>query len=144
MIAVDTNILVYAHRVDSEWHEPARECITKLTSGYETWGLPWHCLHEFFAIVTNPRVFRPASTYFQAIKQIEVWLGSPVAECLSDTSEHWQILREILTDSRVQGPLVYDARIAAICQAHRVVELWSADRDFGRFPGVRVRNPLIN
>jgi predicted nucleic acid-binding protein len=38
---------------------------------------------------------------------------------------------------------VHDARIAALCLQHGVRELWSADRDFNRFPALRTRNPLV-
>ena len=143
MIAVDTNILVYAHRADSEWHDRARDCIARLANGNVSWGLPWHCLSEFFAIVTHPRVYSPASTTANAIEQIDVWLESPVAQCLSETDEYWQNLRGLLIDGRIDGPMVYDARIAAICSVHGVVELWSADRDFSRFPRLKVHNPLL-
>jgi predicted nucleic acid-binding protein len=48
-----------------------------------------------------------------------------------------------LTAGRVAGPQVHDARVAALCRLHGVQELWTADRDFGRFPGLKVRNPLF-
>ena len=143
MIAVDTNILVFAHRAESKWHDRAKDCIDRLSNGNVRWGLPWHCLSEFFAIATHPRIYTPASTTAQAIDQIDAWLESPVAECLTETDEFWQVLRSLLNDARVEGPLVYDARIAAICGVHGVVELWSADRDFSRFPAMRVHNPLL-
>lgn len=143
MIAVDTNILVYAHRVDSEWHRRAKDCIVELASGNVTWGLPSHCLSEFFAIATHPRIYQPASTIAEAIEQINVWLESPVSECLSETDEYWEDLRSLLINARIEGPMVYDARIAAICSVHGVVELWSVDRDFSRFPNLRVHNPLL-
>ena len=143
MIAVDTNILVYAHRADADWHDRAKNCIAELANGNVSWGLPWHCLSEFFAIVTHPRVYKPASTTANAIEQIDAWLESPVSQCLSETDGYWQNLRSFLIDGRIEGPMVYDARIAAICSVHGVVELWSADRDFSRFPGLKVHNPLL-
>ncbi|MCY4129561.1 MAG: hypothetical protein OXG15_10050 [Gammaproteobacteria bacterium] len=78
-----------------------------------------------------------------AIEQIDAWLESPVSQCLSETDGYWQNLRSFLIDGRIEGPMVYDARIAAICRVHGVVELWSADRDFSRFPGLKVHNPLL-
>ena len=143
MIAVDTNILVYAHRADSKWHDRAKDCISGLFHGNVHWGLPWHCLSEFFSIVTHPRIYKPASTNAQAIDQIDAWLESPVVTCLSETDKFWPELRDLLHHARVEGPLVYDARIAALCGVHGVVELWSADRDFNRFPSLRVHNPLL-
>ena len=142
MIATDTNILVYAHREDSEWHEAARSRVESLAEGRVSWGLPWPCLHEFLAIVTHPRIFDPPSTLDQALDQVEAWLESPVAELLSEGGLHWPSLKQLLRDGRVRGPMVHDARIAALCLAHGVTEFWTADRDFSRFPGLAARNPL--
>ena len=70
------------------------------------------------------------------------WLESPVVELLNESDLHWQTLRELLRSGRVKGPMVHDARIAALCTARGVTELWTADRDFSRFPTLRTRNPL--
>lgn len=142
MIATDTNVLVYAHRTDSEWHEQARFQIESLAEGRVNWGLPWPCLHEFLAIVTHPRIYDPPSTIEQATLQVDAWLESPVVELLNESDLHWQTLRELLRSGRVKGPMVHDARIAALCTARGVTELWTADRDFSRFPTLRTRNPL--
>ena len=142
MIAADTNILVYAHRADSEWHEPARLSIQSLSHGRVIWGLPWPCVHEFLAIVTHPRIYDPPSTATEALNQIDAWLESPVAELLSETHSHWTVLKETLQNGRIRGPMVHDARVAALCIAHGVTEFWTADRDFSRFPALPTRNPL--
>ena len=142
MIATDTNILVYAHRSDSEWHEPARSAIRSLAEGRVSWGLPWPCVHEFLAIVTHPRIYDPPSAILKAADQVEAWLESPVAELLTETGAHWEILRQQLEGGRVRGPMVHDARIAALCLGHGVTEFWTADRDFSRFPALATRNPL--
>ncbi|MXW72748.1 MAG: type II toxin-antitoxin system VapC family toxin [Chromatiales bacterium] len=142
MIATDTNILVYAHRADSQWHDRAKSRIEDLAHGRISWGLPWPCIHEFVAVATHPRIYDPASTLSQAIDQVGAWLESPAAVLLGETGEHWQFLTGLLQEGRVTGSLVHDARVAAICIAHGVTELWTADRDFSRFPGLAVRNPL--
>ena len=59
MIAVDTNLLVYAHRQDSSWNERANQIVRELAEGREAWAIPWPCLHEYLAIVTHPRIFDP-------------------------------------------------------------------------------------
>ena len=142
MIAIDTNILVYAHREDSEWHDRASRCVARLAQGRISWGLPWPCVHEFLAIATHPRIYAPPSTLAQAVDQVEAWLESPVAVMLGETRDHWDTLTDLLRESRVAGPLVHDARVAALCVAQGVTELWTADRDFSRFPGLVTRNPL--
>jgi predicted nucleic acid-binding protein len=62
---------------------------------------------------------------------------------LSESPTHWPTLKPLLKAGRVAGPLVHDARIAALCLQHGVRELWTADRDFSRFPSLRTRNPLL-
>ena len=144
MIAVDTNILVYAHRADCEWNGLAFACLRMLTQGRRTWAIPWPCIHEFLAIATHPRIYAPASTITQAVDQVDAWLGSPSLEVIGESSDHWSTLQELLVQGRVSGPRVHDARIAAICIAHGISEFLSADRDFSRFPKLTTRNPLLD
>lgn len=142
MIALDTNILVYAHRTDSPFHSAAAKQVKHLAEGRAPWALPWPCLHEFFSIATHPRIYQPPSTAHQAIAQIDAWLSSPSVVLLSETDTYWPTLRQMLEDGKVAGPMVHDGRIAALCSNHGVRELWSADRDFSRFPALTTRNPL--
>ncbi len=143
MIAIDTNILVYAHRRDSEWHKPAAALIKRLAESRVEWAIPWPCIHEFLAIVTHPRIYNPPSTTAQAVGQASAWLDSPSLVALTETSDHWSRLRDLLLQGKIQGPVVHDARVAALCLAHGVTELLTADRDFGRFSSLTVRNPLL-
>ena len=71
MIAVDTNILVYAHREDSPWHEVAARQVTFLAEGHTPWAIPWSCVHEFLAIVTHPRIYAPPTPLSLALDQVE-------------------------------------------------------------------------
>lgn len=143
MIAVDTNILVYAHRRDSEWHEPASRRLALLAESDELWAVPWPCFHEFLAIATHPRIYNPPTPVNKALEQIEIWMESPSLRLLGELKGHWQELRAILRAGKITGAAVHDARVAAICREHGVRELWSADRDLSRFSGLVVRNPLI-
>jgi len=143
VIAVDTNILVYAHRLDSEFHAPAAEIVRTLAESFHEWAIAWPSVHEFFAIVTHPRIYRPPTPIPRALAQIEAWLGSPSLVLLGETSKHWQNLRALIVEAKIEGAKVHDARIAALCMQHGVRELLSADRDFSRFPQIAVRNPLI-
>jgi uncharacterized protein len=143
VIAVDTNVLVYAHRQDSDFHVPAADAVSALANGMDSWAIPWPCLHEFLAIVTHPRIYGPPSTTDQAVDQVDAWLQSPSLQLIGETVEYWPIVRRQLVDGKVAGALVHDARVAAICVVHGVRRLWSADRDFGRFRGLEVHNPLV-
>lgn len=144
MIAVDTNILVYAHRQDSEFHASAARVVRTLAEGRAHWAIPWPCLHEFYAIATHRKIYDPPSTVEQASDQVAAWLAAPTLETLAETPAYWRELQALLAGGRVVGPMVHDARIAALCATHGVHELWSADRDFSRFASaLRTRNPLI-
>lgn len=143
MIAVDTNILVYAHREDSPFHAAAFRRLVQLAEGSAAWAIPWPCLHEFLAIVTHPRIYAPPTPLVRALDQADTWLGSPTLALLAESTKHWPTLRALLTGGHIAGPQVHDARIAALCRQHGVRELWSADRNFSRFGGLAVTNPLV-
>lgn len=144
MIAVDTNVLVAAHRRDHPGHARAAAAVRSLAEGRESWALPWPCLHEFLAIATHPRIFDPPSTLKKALDQVDAWLESPTVVLLSEGGEHRVTLNRLLSAGRVTGPRVHDARIAALCLDHGVRALWTADRDFSRFPDLATENPLVD
>ena len=118
MIAVDTNILVYAHRADSTWHEKANEIITELAEGRSFWAIPWPCVFEFYAIVTHPRIYRPPTPVADVLLQIRAWLESPSLALLSEDSAFFATLEPLLKKSGVHGGAVHDARVAALCIRH--------------------------
>ena len=147
MIAVDTNILVYSVRADSPFHSVALKKLKQLAEGRALWAIPWPCIHEFLAIVTHPRIYRPPTPVADALLQVEYWKESPSLRLLGEGSgaegeRYWEHLRTMLEVSEARGPRVHDARVAAICRVAGVREIWSADRDFSRMPGLLVRNPL--
>jgi toxin-antitoxin system PIN domain toxin len=143
MIAVDTNVLIYAFRAEMDAHPVAAAALGRLAESGRPWAIPWPCVHEFLAKVTHPRVFEKPATPAQAIEQLSAWSSSPWFVFLPESGEHLLVLADVLRASRTAGSSVHDAKIAAICLGHAVHELWSADRDFSRFPGLRVRNPLV-
>lgn len=143
MIAVDTNLLVYAHREDCEWHDVAAAKLTELAESGAAWAIPWPCVHEFLAVVTHPRIWRPQTPLTLACAAIEAWRCAPNLVMLGESDGYWEILRTTVETARIAGPRVHDARIASLCLLHGVNELWSADRDFHAFPDLKVRNPLV-
>jgi toxin-antitoxin system PIN domain toxin len=142
LIAVDTNLLVYAHRAESEWHDRADACIRELAEGRAAWAIPWPCIHEFLAISTHPKIWNPPTPIGAALDQVDAWIESPSLVLLPEGQEHWGELRTQIEAGRIAGPRVHDARIAALCLAHGVRELWTADRDFSRFAKLVTANPL--
>lgn len=142
MIAVDTNILVYAHRVDSPFHKEALTSINGLAESQSSWAIPWPCLQEFFAIVTHQRIYSPPTPINVATEAIDAWLTAPNLVLLTEADSHWDHLSQLIKTRKISGPQIHDAKIAAICLAHRVSSLWTADRDFSRFPELKCDNPL--
>lgn len=142
MIAVDTNILIYAHRRESPWHLAAAGAVRDLAESGRAWALPWPCAGEFLSVSTNARVFERPTSIGEAVHQIDLWAESPSLHWVGESAATWSALRDLLATASVGGARVHDARIAAICLANGVRELWTADRDYGRFPALRTRNPL--
>jgi toxin-antitoxin system PIN domain toxin len=142
VIAVDTNVLVYAHRRDADWHERAAEIVRSLAESPAPWAIPWPCVHEFLAIVTHPRIYDPPTPLERALDQVDAWLESPSLVTLAEPRDYFPTLRSIVAAGKAAGARVHDARVAALCLVHGVRELWTADRDFGRFPDLTTRNPL--
>jgi len=142
VIAVDTNILVYAHRRDCVFHEAASAAVRALAEAPAPWAIPWPCLHEFLAVVTSPRIFKTPTSIDKALRQVHAWRSAPSLSLLHEAPGYWECLQDVLARSRVRGPQVHDARIAALCVFHRVRELWTADRDFSRFSSIATHNPL--
>lgn len=143
MIAVDTNLLVYCHRADSVWHARAREVITRLAEGSADWAIPWPCLWEFLAVATHPRIYNPPTPVVDAMTEVDRWIESPTVHLLAENDSTVVSMRKSIVSAKVSGPRVHDARIAAICVAHGVEKLLTADRDFTRFPVLRTENPLV-
>lgn len=144
MIAVDTNLLVYAHRRDSEWHGAASRCVRDLAEGAADWAIAWPSIHEFLAIITHERIYSPPSPLPKALEQVQAWFESPKLTLLSEGDGYFDVLRDLVTSAKGSGPRVHDARIAALCIFWNVSELWTADRDFARFPVLKTRNPLVS
>jgi hypothetical protein len=117
--------------------------VEDLAEGQTPWAIPWPCLHEFLGIVTHPRIFKPPTALARALKQVELWMESPFLVLITEEAGYWNDLKATLEAAQVGGPRVHDAHVAAICRHHGIEELWSADRDFGRFPAVKTRNPLV-
>ena len=143
MIAVDANILIHAHRADSPFHRAAAERLIELASAGEPWAIPWPCVHEFLTVTTSRRIFSKPSHSQMALAFIQALMESPTLTLIGETHLHWSELQSLVVASQVAGARIHEARIAAICLEHGVSELWSADRDFGRFPALKVVNPLV-
>src|SRR3990167_2180119 len=125
MIAVDTNILVYANRVDSPFYVQADACITSLAESGASWAIPWPCLYEFLTVVTHPRIYKPSTPLKEACLQLDYLLQSPNLHLIGEDAEYWVGFRELIESSKITGPQIHDAKIAAICLQNNVRTLWT-------------------
>lgn len=142
MIAVDTNLLVYAHRPEMPFHERARQVLAEAVVASEPVCVPWPCIHEFLAVATNPRIFKDPTPMDVALNAVRRLLESISGGFLAEGEGYLEALERIARPALLQGAIVHDARVAALCRFHGVRVLWSADRDFSRFPDLTVFNPL--
>ncbi len=142
MIALDTNILVYARRAEAPHHAEARALVARLAEGAEPWALPWPCVYEFLRVVTHPRVFEPPTPTARALEDLASLLASPSLVLLGEGPRHADHLREAIESGAASGNLVHDAHIAALAREHGVTTILSADRDMARFPGLRAVDPF--
>lgn len=142
MIAVDTNILVAARREELSYHAQARRLLQRLVRGDEAWAIPWPCVYEFLRVVTHRRIFRVPTPLSHALDDLASLLAAPALTLLSAGPAHAGHLQRLALAAEATGDLVFDAHIAALCLEHGVTELWTHDRDFARFSGLRTRNPF--
>jgi toxin-antitoxin system PIN domain toxin len=139
VIAIDTNVLVYAHREETTQHQRATEALAHLAEGDEPWGLPLFILGEFLRVVTHPRLFSPPSPLDQAVAVVEALLESPTARLLLPGARFWSLLGQALDEAAATGNLVFDAQIVAVCREYGVDRLLTNDRDFRRFPSLEAQ-----
>lgn len=143
MLAIDTNVLVYAHRREAAEHAEASSLMKGLAEGSEPWAIPWPCVYEFLSVVTNPRIWKAASSSSDAAwAQISAWISSPAVRVLAEPEGFAGVLAGFVKRARVRGSVVHDARVAAICIAHGVEKLVTRDRDFSLFPELETENPF--
>lgn len=139
MIAVDTNVLIYAHRAETDHHAAAAAELTRIATSAQPWALPNPCIAEFVRVVTHRRRFHPPSTLPQAFGFLEGVMASPGCVLLRPGSDFARRLRATAERADARGHLIFDAQIAALCEEHGISTILTADRDFLRFPGLEVR-----
>lgn len=141
MKLVDANLLIYAYDRSSPRHEPARRWLQEAFSGTEPVRLAWVTLLAFLRITTHPRAFENPLAMGEAASFVDEWLVQPPVGILAPGERCWEILRRLLPAAQVRGPLVMDAYLAALAMEHGAT-LCTSDRDFTRFEGLNLFDPL--
>jgi uncharacterized protein len=141
VIVVDANLLIYSYDTDSSQHKRSRAWVERIFSDVEPVGLPWQTVSAFLRVITNRKLLGSRLTVEQATEIVEEWLGQPNVRILAPGDEHWSVLKRAMIEGRASGPLVSDAELVALTVEYGGV-LYTADRDFARFPGLRWKNPL--
>lgn len=141
MILIDANLLLYAYNTSSAEHERAVEWLEGVLSAPAPVGLCWATISAFLRISTNPRAFVSPMTPAEATAAVDAWMAVPNVVILAPGDHHWTILRQLIREQQVRGPLLTDAHLAALALEHDAT-LCSNDRDFSRFPGLKISNPL--
>jgi len=141
VIVIDANLLIYSYDMRSPDHEKSVAWLEKVFSGTEAVGLPWQTISAFLRLITNRRLPGMRLTVEAAAQFVDEWLGQPNVRLLVPADDHWAMLRRMMIEGQAPGPLVSDAELAALTIEYGGV-LYTADRDFARFPGLRWKNPL--
>ena len=139
MIAVDTNILIYAHRGETELHEAAVSRLAALAEGAEKWALPVFCVTEFLRAVTDPRVFDSGIGRRPGHRVIQSLAAAPSCDAVRPGPEFLEILVETARRTQSRANPMFDAQIAALCQEHGIDTVPTNNRDLERFEPLKVR-----
>jgi toxin-antitoxin system PIN domain toxin len=142
VIVLDANVLLYAYDGTSLHHSAARAWLRRVFSGPELIGLPWQVVWAFLRLSTNSRIFTNSLSMEKAVEVAQQWMDLKQVRMLAPGERHWRLLQQMLIDGRVRGPLTTDAELAALTIEYGGV-LYTTDRDFARFPGLRWVNPLM-
>jgi toxin-antitoxin system PIN domain toxin len=143
VILVDANLLLYAYDSSSTQHKRARRWLESTFAGTESVRLALVSLLAFLRIGTSRAVFRRPFRPEEAIGIVAAWLELPAVGLAEPTPRHWSLLETLARSGQARGPLLMDAHLAALAIEHGAT-LCTTDRDFARFPKLRIRNPLAD
>lgn len=141
MILVDVNLLLYAYDAASAEHPRAAAWLDRCLASPGAVSLSWHTILSFLRISTAPKMIRAPFKLEEAVSIVAEWLEQPNVSILGPTERHWEIFSALLPRSRVRGSLIMDAHLATLAIEHGAT-LCTNDRDFARFPSLKVEYPL--
>jgi hypothetical protein len=139
---VDVNVLLYSSDESSVFHARARELIERLAAGTELLYLFWPVLIGYVRMATHPAIFPRPLSPDAATSNVEQLLLRPHTRTSGEGEGFWQSYRATTSGIVVRGNLVTDAHLVALMRESGVATLWTHDRDFRKFEGIRVRDPF--
>jgi len=142
VIAIDTNLLVYAHRSGLPEHRAARRAIQKAAGDPRGWGVPFHCIAEFWSVVTHPESLGGASAPAQARAFLRALFLEARAAVWMPHEGSWERVTRLAEDLQVHGARIFDLQIALAAFDNGATEIWTHDRGFLAFPGLTLLDPL--
>lgn len=141
MKLLDANILLYAYDTSSSHHEICRAWLESVFNADETVALPWQTVLAFVRISTNPRAVKRPLSSAEACAIVDTWLERANVLVVNAADRFWTILRQQIFEAQVSGPLITDAALAALA-IEQGATLCSTDRDFRRFQGLKLVDPI--
>jgi hypothetical protein len=141
VLAPDVNVLVYAFREELPEHEACRRWLEETVSADAAFGLSELVLSSFLRVVTHPRVFKTPTPLAEALTFTEALRAQPQCVLVQPGPRHWRVFEGLCRVSGARGNLVADAYLAALA-IESGCEWVTTDRDYSRFPGLRLRHPL--
>ncbi len=141
MKVVDLNLLLYAHNTDAKEHASAALWLADALVGQEKIGLSWVTILGFLRIATAPRILANPKDFPEVQEIVADWLSRSNVTIVSPSERHWPLFSSLLPEHRIRGSLITDAHLAALAIEHGAT-LCTNDRDFLRFPGLKVEFPL--
>jgi hypothetical protein len=140
--AVDSNILLYASDASSAFHERALTFLRRCAEGPELLYLAWPVVMAYLRISTHPAIFEQPLSPSDSVANIEALLRLPHVRTLGESDGFWEVYTRVSGRLVVRGNLVPDAHLASLLIQGGVLTLWTHDRDFRRFEGIRVLDPF--
>ena len=141
MILLDANVLLYAHSTTSPHHEKARRWLENTLARHEDIGLAWVTIMAFLRLATNPAAYERPLSMPEALAVMESYLSRSNVYAVSPAAQHWTFFKKTCEQGQVASRFVTDAHLAALALEFGA-SVCTADRDFTRFPGLKIIDPL--
>ena len=140
---IDVNILLYASDASSPLHDKASAFLARCAADRENFCIAWLTAMSYLRIATHPSIFQHPLSHDEAAQNLEALFALPHCHCIGEEDGYWANYRRVTAEVPTRGNLVPDAHLAAVLAQHGVGRIYTHDKDFRKFPPLRVVDPLI-